>query len=82
MKRAKATKLDLWAEFANVEASEYLSVVEEKAFEKNALMRDVIASFGTETTTHARFQMTKADLTTTYTTDYIPPTDDGHDDEP
>jgi len=49
LKRAKATKLDLWAEFANVEASEYLSVVEEKAFEKNALMRDVIASFGTET---------------------------------
>ena len=82
LKRAKATKLDLWAEFANVEASEYLSVVEEKAFEKNALMRDVIASFGTETTTHARFQMTKADLTTTYTTDYVPPTDDGHDDEP
>jgi hypothetical protein len=40
-------------------------------------MRDLIESFGTEITAHARYQMTeKRDLTTTYLTEYIPPSDD------
>ena len=54
----------MWAEFANVEASGYLSVVEEKALEKNALMQDVIASIGIETTSHARFQMRRPSTST------------------
>jgi hypothetical protein len=77
LKRAKATKTDIWAEFAKVENSIHLSVVEEKAAEKNAPMRDLIESFGTEITAHARYQMTeKRDLTTTYLIEYIPPSDD------
>ena len=40
-------------------------------------MRDLIESFGTEITAYARYQMTeKRDLTTTYLTKYIPPSDD------
>lgn len=45
--------------------------------EKNAPMRDLIESFGTEITAHARYQMTeKRDLTTTYLIEYIPPSND------
>ena len=77
LKRAKATKTDIWAEFAKVENFIHLSVVEEKAAEKNASMRDLIESFGTEITAHARYQMTeKRDLTTTYLIEYIPPSND------
>jgi len=40
-------------------------------------MRDLVESFGTEITAYARYQMTeKRDLTTTYLTKYIPPSDD------
>jgi hypothetical protein len=54
-----------------------LSVVEEKAAEKNAPMRDLMESFATEITAHARYQKTEMrDLTTTYLTEYIPPSDD------
>ena len=67
LQKAKATKLDILAEFAKVEDSIYLSVAEEKDAQKHAPMRAVIESFGTEISGHARYQFTeKKDLTTTY----------------
>ena len=53
LRRAKATKLDILAEFAKVEDSIYLSVAEEKDAQKHAPMRAVIESFGTEISGHA-----------------------------
>jgi len=77
LQNAKATKLDIWAEFAKIEDSVYLSVVEEKAAQKHAPMRAIIESFGTEISGHARYQMPeKKDLTTTFVTSYTPPSDD------
>ena len=53
LRRAKATKLDILAEFAKVEDSIYLTVAEEKDAQKHAPMRAVIESFGTEISGHA-----------------------------
>ena len=82
LKKAKATKMDILAEFTKVEDSIYLSVVEEKAFQKHAPMRAIIESFGTEIAGHARYHLVdKKDLTTTLVTNYIPPSDDDDGDD-
>ena len=82
LKRMNATKTDMWAEFVKVENSVYLSVLESNAADKNAPMRDLIESCGTEIAPLARYKnIEKKDLTTTYITDYTPPSYDDDDDD-
>ena len=63
LEREKATKCDLLAEFIKADESEWLAMSEEGEEDKLAKIRSLIESYGSEISSHKRWQMPMANTT-------------------